>query len=235
LAHFSRIALGSSAVYAFFTLSGYWIYVMYKRRYSVATSPYIAFIISRFWRILPIFWLANLFTIGIHLTTDPWTRVVADFGPTSIIPNVFVLGYIHWNDLKYLGQAWSLDIEMQFYLVAPLLIITLERWNRAAGAALVLAGILGLVLSDGDKGTAFNLLLFFATGMLAAHVDWVPSRKIAGTSALAGAAFVAILIALQATRGLFIAGAHRDPMELATVDKPMCCSHCLPSHSRCGR
>lgn len=61
--HYGSYALGTMAVLIFFMLSGYRIYQMYDRKYSQATSTYLTFIVSRVWRLLPIFYLANLLTI----------------------------------------------------------------------------------------------------------------------------------------------------------------------------
>ncbi len=61
--HLSRFACGTAAVYVFFSLSGYWIYQMYTRRYSKARFPYLTYLISRAWRLLPTFWLISLLAV----------------------------------------------------------------------------------------------------------------------------------------------------------------------------
>ena len=61
--HTTRFAVGSSAVYVFFCLSGYWIYRMYTERYSATRQPLITYAVSRLWRLLPTFWLVTLLAL----------------------------------------------------------------------------------------------------------------------------------------------------------------------------
>ena len=65
--HTSRLAIGPAAVYLFFCLSGFWIYRMWNGRYSKTVNPYLTYLISRLWRLLPTFLLVSGLAIGIEL------------------------------------------------------------------------------------------------------------------------------------------------------------------------
>jgi peptidoglycan/LPS O-acetylase OafA/YrhL len=210
VSHFTRYDLGVAAVYAFFVLSGYWIYVMYARRYSQARSPYATFVISRLWRLLPVFWLMNILTIGMHIVVDGWSSLSPDFGKDSIVPNIAILGYVNWHQSNYLGQAWSLDVELQFYLLAPCLFMALRRWEHWVAAAIVVLGAIGSIwIHDGTMGSAPNYLLLFGAGIIAAHYDWTPSKRVVFGSALVCLLLASMLFALTETRGVVL---HGDPI-----------------------
>src|ERR1700723_1000256 len=56
--HSVPIHLGSMAVYLFFMLSGYWVFQMWGREYAPTEAPYRNFIVSRFWRLMPVYYVA---------------------------------------------------------------------------------------------------------------------------------------------------------------------------------
>ena len=56
--HSLPIHLGSMAVYLFFMLSGYWVFHMWGREYAPTEAPYRNFIVSRFWRLMPVYYVA---------------------------------------------------------------------------------------------------------------------------------------------------------------------------------
>ena len=51
LHHSLPLRLGTWAVYVFFILSGFWICRMWRQRYAETQSPYLTFLVSRWWRL----------------------------------------------------------------------------------------------------------------------------------------------------------------------------------------
>ena len=64
--HFSRFNLGIAAVYMFFFLSGYWIQQVYPTKYAKTRNPLLTFIVSRIWRILPIFLVSSAAALAVE-------------------------------------------------------------------------------------------------------------------------------------------------------------------------
>ena len=113
--HATRLNLGTAAVFVFFTLSGYWIRVMWEKRYS--HGPYWIYVVSRFWRLMPVFALGSCICWMLLIARGA-VPPIHDALLHQLVSNIFIVGY---DLLAYRANApaWSLDIEVQFYLVAP--------------------------------------------------------------------------------------------------------------------
>lgn len=197
LSHISLINLGLPAVYAFFILSGYWIARMWRRKYAALPHPYATFLMSRALRLLPVFLLGSLLSwvVAAYLQQIPahmnlWHESLSSF---------LIIGY---KSLAFRpnAPAWSLDVEAQFYLLAPLLaaIVGLSVSTLAAIAALSLAA-----WALGDRISAAPFLIFFAVGMSSALAGWRPGRKLAYCSLVATAS-VLVIIVLSPWRDLIV-------------------------------
>jgi peptidoglycan/LPS O-acetylase OafA/YrhL len=57
--HTTLFNLGMAAVLIFFVLSGYWVATMWDRTYSKTSQAYFTFLVSRFWRVAPVFALCS--------------------------------------------------------------------------------------------------------------------------------------------------------------------------------
>src|SRR5215469_1896518 len=107
--HASRFQIGNGAVFVFFCLSGYWICRMYRGRYAGTRQPYLTYLVSRAWRLLPTFLLLTviaLLFLWVHGN-------LADYWAKSnhlhfVLSNLFILGY-QSLPMKPLVPAWSLD------------------------------------------------------------------------------------------------------------------------------
>jgi len=118
--HSFPLRLGGWAVAMFFVLSGYWIARMWNEKYSRLDMPYMTFVISRWWRLAPLFLAVQ--TLGYcYALSGPSGQndvVALPFGWWVTQP--LVIGSTQFGRL--LPPSWSLDVEMQFYALGPVLV-----------------------------------------------------------------------------------------------------------------
>jgi peptidoglycan/LPS O-acetylase OafA/YrhL len=211
--HYSSFSLGHAAVYLFFVLSGYWVYQMWERKYSRTRHPYLTFAISRAWRIAPVFLLCSLLAcalvwVQVRLATTPPAEPAGMFW--AVLPSAILLGY---NSTWFapLIPAWSLDIEMQYYLVAPLLLLALKR-RPATAFVLVAAAGLAFTALHGHATLAAYLPCFMA-GMLAARFPGrVNDRRLVSASLIATTLLIAIPLVVPAWRSVLLGGVDPGPL-----------------------
>jgi len=118
--------LGRFAVCSFFILSGYWITLMFEKKYSLKENPLKTFYISRVWRLFPIFYAFTIIGFFVWWLTDRSVPSVINslHGIDSAVfwlSNTVLFTYYSLPKVTILVPAWSLDIEMQFYILFPLL------------------------------------------------------------------------------------------------------------------
>jgi peptidoglycan/LPS O-acetylase OafA/YrhL len=195
LHHTTKLNLGMTAVLVFFVLSGYWVATMWSQTYSKTTWAYFTFLVSRVWRVTPVFALCS----GIAWALLWWRGdAPANVGGTihQLFSNVLILGY---NSLSYQANVpgWSLDMEMQFYLVAPVVIFLVAR-NLYAVLGCVALSL--LAPKFGGSATVLPFLYFFGIGVAAATHDLKPSRRLAYASLAASAAIILAFTALSFTQ-----------------------------------
>jgi peptidoglycan/LPS O-acetylase OafA/YrhL len=218
--HFSRVTLGTMAVYVFFALSGYWVSRMWNRKYVNCPFPYASFVASRFGRLLPTFLLVSALTFGGHwLASD-----LMEMNLRSILSSVWLLGYASIPGGGYVIPAWSLDIEMQFYLVAPLVLRAIALRRQRSTLLLLVASAGSLLFLGSHRATIFSNLLpyttFFSIGIATSSFDWHPERRFATASIAATALSIMVLTIAPSLRGIILVGAHATP--LARFNGPMC-------------
>lgn len=187
--HVTRLEFGQAPVRVFFALSGYWVYRVWTKRYQLCEAPWLTFVVSRWWRIAPVMVVAVTACVGLlGLLHLPMLKAVGASAGHQLFSSVFVLGYAGMDE-RPLGPAWSLDVEMQFYLVAPLLVLLVNRLSAVVAFFLAFmvytAGIAiypDMVLS--------SFLAWFVLGMVAARHQWTVPAPI-GT---AGQALAVVLV-----------------------------------------
>lgn len=112
ISHLSSAGTGRIGVVLFFLLSGYWISDLWRRQGKYGVGM---FFVNRFLRIWPLYIIAVLiaaYVLGRNLHIWNWT----------------ILGVASAPDKKPLGVEWSLDIEAQFYLLLPLIMLYRPAW-----------------------------------------------------------------------------------------------------------
>lgn len=174
LHHTTSFNLGMSAVLIFFVLSGYWVAAMWKKTYSKTNWAYFTYLVSRVWRVAPVFALCSAISWALLFWRGGAPN---DVGAVmhQIFSNIMILGY---NSLPFQANlpGWSLDMEMQFYLIAPFVIFLVSK-NIYLVFACVAVSFLSPWLGGG--ATVAPFLYFFGLGVAAALHNLKPSRKIA--------------------------------------------------------
>lgn len=204
LHHSFPLRLGYSPMCIFFILSGFWITKMWQGRYRKTCNSYLTFVVSRWWRLAPVFFLCIVlgFWSGVlthdrevlSLSTDPawWLRqipIAASTGPIKVLP-----------------PSWSLDIEMQFYLLAPVAIYLVSkipakmRWPLVA-ILLLLPSILlwqGFDIEVPPYLAVFSG--FFVAGIVLALSNWIARSSTIVTGVAIFLVGTALLAAWPETR-----------------------------------
>jgi peptidoglycan/LPS O-acetylase OafA/YrhL len=177
--------LGTLSVYLFFVLSGYWISMLWKTKYSRCKWPYLVFMISRYWRLLPIYLVSVLLsTLSLWRFSRWWPSWAALYkSPLWLLNTFFIIGSAAQPHL--LTIYWSLDIEVQFYFLAPLVIAMSSVFGRSALQSLLLVAACGF-------GYFFlplmawvgPYLVFFLAGCALERTRWNPPRWLVAVSAV---------------------------------------------------
>ena len=129
----SFISFGHAVVYMFFVLSGYWIFKMYSEKYLKFDDSYWVYLKSRFLRLYPIYWVILFFTLSCYIILPGVWDIVIENSKGGVISNFvsnfFVIGNGIKNTYWFILPAWSLAVELQFYIIAPLLVLFQKSKN----------------------------------------------------------------------------------------------------------
>jgi peptidoglycan/LPS O-acetylase OafA/YrhL len=178
VSHVSRFDIGRLAVLLFFYLSGYWTARIWAEKFS--SNKLLRFYAARYLRIAPLFLLV---TIGAALLRHQPLHLV----------NFTLLG-VATAGTDPTGVSWSLDIELQFYLLLPLVAAVLSsRWRNLGVVAIAALGVAGwYVEAHYQLHTVAKYLPIFALGSLTYAKAWKPSALTASLSLLGFAAMTAL-------------------------------------------
>lgn len=110
--------IGIYGVAIFYILSGQTLSYIYKAKLRICSKDFYDFYKKRFFRIMPLFWLATfvsiIFSKHIPDATDFFLNITGLFG------------LLNWNSYFATG-AWSIGNELVFYLLFPILIYCINR------------------------------------------------------------------------------------------------------------
>lgn len=194
--HFSSFAIGAPAVSSFFALSGYWIAGLWEQQPGVGVRRYGVFVAARWLRLAPLLFIAISGQVLINAFFSLPSPAVGS--PHWWLSQGLIAGSA--SSGLVLLQQWSLDVEMQFYLVAPFLAMLVARLPRVP-AWLLVGGLLAAGAGMFQTGTPMNAatllphLGFFLAGMLcrrhppmpwAGVLRWLPLIVIVALIALPG-------------------------------------------------
>ena len=120
----------------FFVISGFLIFYLYYESIALRTDQLKKYFINRFARIYPVYFL--LVTVAILLRHD--------YRSIFLFKNYTLTHALFYNQVdRAIDQSWSLTAEECFYLLAPLIMFLVRKFNYAV--ALVFgASLLGIAL-----------------------------------------------------------------------------------------
>ncbi|MGH9755021.1 MAG: acyltransferase family protein [Blastocatellia bacterium] len=178
---------GHFGVNLFFVISGFILALPFaKRAFSEKAAPDLkSYYLRRVMRIEPPYLLSMIVIFLIHWRQ--WGE-----GP-RVIPNLIASlfyshGLVYGRESAINGVAWSLEIEIQFYLLTPLLVLMFRLRNVVARRSLLVALIIGfgmlsqwVIYPSGSARLPLTLLNFahyFLTGFLL--VDFYLTGRLRG-------------------------------------------------------
>ena len=173
--HFTPLRSGNFAVCCFYILSGYWITKMWKQKYSKANQPRAVFLTSRWLRIAPMLLLCTGLVFLLPIDRSGAT-------PGWLLRQALIIGCT--GTYVPLAPAWSLDVELQFYLAfatfAPW-IFSLKRPSHVLGWLVVISLTISLVaaviIGNIIKPWLWIWLPLFLAGMWLETTSYTPTRR----------------------------------------------------------
>lgn len=166
---------GHFGVNLFFVISGFILALPFaKRAFNQQATPSLkSYYLRRVTRIEPPYLISLIVIFFVH-----WRQwgVGPELIPNLIASFFYSHGLVYGRESAINGVAWSLEIEIQFYLLTPLLVLIFKARNAAARRALIVALIVGfgvlsqwVIYPSGSARLPLTLLNFahyFLTGFL---------------------------------------------------------------------
>lgn len=140
---------GELGVQLFFIVSGYTMMLTYGGRLDLAAAR--SFYIRRMFRIAPLFWAAIVFYLLLTRGQGIKTFAPDGVGPIDVL---LTLLFLHGSSVTAYNSVvpggWSIAVEMQFYLLFPLLIALFRRSNgpMLCYALIALVSVIGQFAAD---------------------------------------------------------------------------------------
>jgi peptidoglycan/LPS O-acetylase OafA/YrhL len=192
------IAWGSAGVPIFFVISGYCIHRAMARRLIADPLTRLHsgnFLMRRFTRIYPVLIAALVLTFALDSlssTFEPVSHKINPFDLQAFLVNLFSLQGIAGKTFGSNGALWTLSIEVQFYLVYPLLLALRRRVGMRG--VLVIVGVVNVVSA---LVLERHLIVIFTSYWFSWTLGaWIAEAKVQGIRAPGRAGLVALLIAL---------------------------------------
>ncbi|MFC7290235.1 acyltransferase family protein [Hirschia litorea] len=174
---------GFIGVDVFYVISGYLITKILMDQFDRKAFNYVDFVVRRARRLLPALFITIGFTlIGAFLVMSP--KHFSSAADSAIFASLSVSNWFFWLDSDYFSASkhvrpllhtWSLSVEVQFYLVWPLVIYGISRLgkNKQWTACFIMAGIgfvgfLSSVLVQSNHPSAAFFLSVFRVWQFAA-------------------------------------------------------------------
>jgi peptidoglycan/LPS O-acetylase OafA/YrhL len=122
---------GNYGVQLFFVLSALTLCMSMQGRSRVENNPNVSFAIRRFFRIAPMYWIALVFYL-FFFGTNATSFAPNGIGLTQILTNLFFIhGWYPTTINSVVPGGWSIAVEMNFYLLFPMLFLLLRNVKRA--------------------------------------------------------------------------------------------------------
>jgi peptidoglycan/LPS O-acetylase OafA/YrhL len=205
---------GFVGVDVFFVLSGYLITSLLRREIGDGKFRFRDFFVRRVRRLSPALLVLTTFTAVVAtfvLLPQPMASFAASVRAQPIaLQNMHFLvegDYFNGSEGKPLLHTWSLGVEEQFYLIWPMVVLLISRFERRAAMAMLAVLIAGsfainLILMDISPKASFFFLPARAWELgIGALVAMLQERRNPAGAAPAAASFVALgaMVAMCAT------------------------------------
>jgi peptidoglycan/LPS O-acetylase OafA/YrhL len=149
---FTNLEIGKVAVATFFFISGFLMPLTFDTHYRAygAIAGARKFYVNRFLRIYPIYWASLAITLLAVLHYGPTllehATTLEDLSRTrTYLSNVLLLGLNQtrsWGgDFRFNPPAWTLDVELQYYILVPLILSLSIYFRRSVTVALAALGV----------------------------------------------------------------------------------------------
>ncbi|MDP1614904.1 MAG: acyltransferase [Methylococcales bacterium] len=172
------LALGNLGVALFYAISGFLVYyVLHRDEQVLGGVNYMYFLIRRILRIWPAYFIVIIIA---YITCNHDARANAIFTPLlTFTLNWDMASFTGWP-LSTLTPLWSISLEQQFYIVAPLIYRLLHSRYKVVLCCTIfalsnLSRILYVMLNSAQSGNgglyyaSFSYADTFLTGMLVAN------------------------------------------------------------------
>ncbi len=179
------IAWGSAGVPIFFVISGYCIHRGTARKLLAnPAAPFDTrnFLMRRFARIYPVLLAALLLTLALDTFSLRFTPVSPKINPVDLhafMVNLLSLQGVAGKTFGSNGALWTLSIEVQFYLVYPLLLAA----RRKLGMKAVLLGVGLINVASAFVFERHEIVLFASYWFSWTLGAWIAEAKVASASA----------------------------------------------------
>jgi len=160
---------GMFAVYTFFILSGYWVSKMYDEFYSQKRNAVLLFLYSRVLRLFPLYLLCTVLMLLVQkFYIEPYHHhyLLHSIGAKEY-SYLLLMVPLNALDFQLLAPAWSLAVEMQFYILAPLLLWVMSKVNSLLLFAIALLVSVYAVYTTGFRYNNLQAYIcYFIVGMI---------------------------------------------------------------------
>ncbi|KAI6204376.1 hypothetical protein M3Y94_00667200 [Aphelenchoides besseyi] len=134
----SRVFYGFLGVDMFFVISGYLMCLILSRKRPINFSVCVEFYYRRVKRIVPLYYFVILIVlVALRRLISPiefmqlYTETIPALGFYSNIPNIREVTYFDISSkLYYFLHSWSLSVELQFYLIVPLIFVFFDQISK---------------------------------------------------------------------------------------------------------
>jgi peptidoglycan/LPS O-acetylase OafA/YrhL len=147
---------GAIAVFGFFSLSGYLVAEMVlSGRYRLASPrDLVRFVLSRWARLYPLYWLVLL----VWVASQPWPGVWRLAGELALLP--YGIWSFFYDQQRYgplfdhllLVPSWTLALDLVFYPIGALLVLRRWSWLLAWLTLCLAAWVVAAWLAPADSG-----------------------------------------------------------------------------------
>jgi peptidoglycan/LPS O-acetylase OafA/YrhL len=167
---------GGRAVEVFFFISGFIIPLSLEKNYTgsetASLRPILSFYFNRFLRIYPIYWLAVLIAYldyeYVNFINNPNELITSGY---SIFRHMLLIGIGSFNNFgNMVTQSWSLNMELQWYVLVPFLFILRKKTNYENMLLVFLASLLITGLFTFPTGQGQELAVDYAKYFLGGYL-----------------------------------------------------------------